>query len=246
MQVLDWAVADTAAQVAGKISSYYTPDVPASTATGDLWFDTSNGNRQYRAEAPGATAVAPGGWVAVPAGLGALAPAVTARALGAIKAFQSDTEPTGDLLVGDLWTDTSNNNWQYQWDGSDWISLTGSSGPTGSPALSPAFVVNVLFGTLSVRTDPIDVWTTLKYEVSTNATFTSIVLIVNARQTLVQLSPVPSATNLWVRVTAFNELGSAAPAAVSGPHQTLVIESVNVADFSLTVRKFQTSTHMLY
>jgi len=122
-----------------------------------------------------------------------------------------------------------------------------SSGPTAPPSASPAFTVEVMFKTLVVKTDPIDVFTTLTYEVALDTAFTQMVLSVNTRQTYVQLAPLPAGVPLWVRVTAFNDLGTAPPASVAGPYQTVLIDGgVDVKDLSTTMQKFKNSLHLIY
>lgn len=115
-------------------------------------------------------------------------------------------------------------------------------GPTEPPASSPTFEVQVLFRSLVVKTAAIDMYTTLTYEVSTDSSFTSIILSVATRQTFVQLSPVPAGTDLWIRVTASNDLGSATPSAASGPHQTRMIDPSDVTDAILVANEVYSQT----
>jgi hypothetical protein len=133
--------------------------------------------------------------------------------------------------------------------------LAGPAGPTGPvgeiapiapPASSPSFTVGVLFKTLTVQTDSIEVYTTLRYQVALDAAFTQISLTVEDRQTYVQLSPLPAGVDLWVRVTAFNDVGSAAPSPASGPYQTVLIANNDVSNTTLTMQKFRNSLHLIY
>jgi hypothetical protein len=48
-----------------RITTFYQPTVPTSTAVGDFWVDTSNNNHLYRAECIGADEIADGEWVSV-------------------------------------------------------------------------------------------------------------------------------------------------------------------------------------
>ena len=48
------------------ISSFYQDAIPTSLAIGDLWYDTDNGDKLYRAASVGADEIKTGEWVAVP------------------------------------------------------------------------------------------------------------------------------------------------------------------------------------
>lgn len=49
----------------GKIYTFYQASIPTSLGVGDLWVDTDNSNKLYRAESVGADAIASGEWVLV-------------------------------------------------------------------------------------------------------------------------------------------------------------------------------------
>lgn len=121
-------------------------------------------------------------------------------------------------------------------------------GPTDPPSESPTIVVVPYSRSLNVYAQgpQPDIWTTLVFEVARDAGFTNMVQAVRTRSTAATIAPTPDRTDLYVRVTAENELGSAPPSPVVGPVRTMLIESVDVADFGLTVKKFLSSTHMLY
>ena len=53
IQVLDWSLLLQQDQLDGKISTYYEPVPPSATAVGDIWYDTSDDNHPYRADATG-------------------------------------------------------------------------------------------------------------------------------------------------------------------------------------------------
>ncbi len=143
IQVLDWSVLLQQEQLDTKISTWYLPSPPTSTAVGDLWYDTNNDNHPYRAETIGAMTIAAGQWVSVRDGSIQEAAAAASDALaqanaamtaaeaaqaaadGAITSYY-DTDPpwadgaTGhDDDLGDLWYDTDTNQ-AYRWDGSMW------------------------------------------------------------------------------------------------------------------------------
>jgi len=73
--------------------------IPTSTAIGDLWFDTDDNNKMYRAGSVGATTIASGQWELV-------------NTVG-VQIFAQNGIPTS-LNVGDLWYDTDDNNKVYR------------------------------------------------------------------------------------------------------------------------------------
>lgn len=56
------AAAGAQATADGKIETFYQDNPPVATAEGDLWFDTDDGNKPYRAAVKGADQIAPGEW----------------------------------------------------------------------------------------------------------------------------------------------------------------------------------------
>lgn len=132
----------------GKITTFYQTSPPVSTAIGDLWVDTDDGNKLYRALMVGADAIAGGEWVSVQDTGIASAAAAAAAASATAAAAQSDADqaladaadaqatadgkmrtffqaaaPTGMVAgdIGDLWFDTDDGNKLYRWDGSAWV-----------------------------------------------------------------------------------------------------------------------------
>ena len=72
-----------------KINIFSQDAVPTSISTGDLWFDTNDGNKLYRAGSAGADEITAGEWEAV-------------DDTRKITVFAQDAIPTS-LAVGDLW-----------------------------------------------------------------------------------------------------------------------------------------------
>jgi len=102
-----------------QITTFASDNPPTSTAVGDLWIDTNDGNKIYRAQSAGADQVTSGEWVITTltkAGIG-LGNVADERQ---ITIFREDNAPTA-TAVGDLWYDTNDNNRQYR------ASATGSS-----------------------------------------------------------------------------------------------------------------------
>lgn len=210
VQVYDWAIQIQDELLKTKTGTYHLPrsEMPTSTAVGDIWYDTSDSNRQYRAESVGAREIAPGQWVSV-------------RDTGIDDALDKAEEALEEAAK--------------------------PAGPSAPPESSPAITsVARLTRALMVRVPNSDVWTVFIYEVATDPGFQNIVSTITTKEPSVQFAPLTHGVNYWVRVTATNSLGYAAPGPVSGPHSTIQIEALDVSDFALTVKKFKTSTHMLY
>lgn len=82
-----------------KLNIFKQDEIPVSVAIGDLWFDTNDGNKMYRAASIGADAIATGEWEMVVA--------------TSITVFAQDSIPTS-VAIGDLWYDTNDNNKPYR------------------------------------------------------------------------------------------------------------------------------------
>ena len=116
--IVDIAAAQATAD--GKIQTFYTATAPTviddDVGTGDLWFDTDDGNTSYRWN--GST------WIEVKDDqiAQAIDDAADAQATadGKVTTFIGTTAPTAEG-VGDLWLDTDDNNRVYRWNGSAWV-----------------------------------------------------------------------------------------------------------------------------
>ncbi len=117
----------------GKIVTFFQAGIPTSEGIGDLWMDSDDSNKVYRAEIAGANEIKAGEWVLVrDSGIAqALSDAATAignaataqsTADGKVTTFYAATEPTAEA-EGDLWIETDNDNRLYRWNGSAWISI---------------------------------------------------------------------------------------------------------------------------
>ena len=118
----------------GKIDTFYQISAPTSASSGDLWFDTDDGNTLYRYD--GSTWV-----VATDEDLGLAinaAAGAQATADGKVATFYQDTPPTaeGD---GDLWVDTDDGNKLYRWSGTAWTVVQ----DTAIPALQLKYGVSL-------------------------------------------------------------------------------------------------------
>jgi hypothetical protein len=118
----------------GKIVTFVQTSIPTSTDVGDLWVDSDDDNKLYRAASIGANEIKAGEWVLVrDSGIStALSDAATAIANAAtaqgeadskiITYFQNDA-PTTNLTVGDLWVDTNDHYRVYRYTGSGWTEI---------------------------------------------------------------------------------------------------------------------------
>ncbi|WP_342249390.1 hypothetical protein [Sphingomonas sp. OTU376] len=113
--------ANAQATADGKIDSFYQPGAPAVFGEGDLWTDTDDGNKLYRASANSA---AGGAWVLVrDTGIAAaIAAAAGAQgtADGKVTTFTGAGVPAA-TAVGDLWYNGTTGV-LARWNGADWIS----------------------------------------------------------------------------------------------------------------------------
>ncbi len=79
-------------------TTFAQTSIPASLNAGDLWVDTDDGNKLYRAAVAGATTIAAGQWVVVDS---------------STKTFAQTSIPTS-VTIGDLWIDTDDANKLYR------------------------------------------------------------------------------------------------------------------------------------
>lgn len=82
-----------------KLTIFKQDAIPTSVAIGDLWFDTDDGNKMYRAGSVGADAITAGEWELV--------------GTTGLSVFAQDGIPTS-VNIGDLWYDTNDNNKVYR------------------------------------------------------------------------------------------------------------------------------------
>lgn len=119
------AAATAQATADGKVKTFIQASPPSATGIGDLWIDSDDGNKLYRAAAVGT-----GSWVlAQDTGIGAaLAAAANAQATadGSITSFWQNSAPTigsgaGQAQVGDIWFDTDDGNKVWRVVGAAWV-----------------------------------------------------------------------------------------------------------------------------
>ena len=133
--------------VALKPITFFQSSIPTSSAIGDIWMDSGNDNKVYRAESVGADQKTAGEWVLVrDAGISANAQAIlalqstvnnattgvaaTSSALSTLETnvnliptnFYQSSQPNSGLTNGDIWVD-SDDNQMYRYDGTNWASI---------------------------------------------------------------------------------------------------------------------------
>lgn len=101
------SITNLTSTVDNKTQTFVQNNAPTAIAVGDLWIDSNDNNKLYRASAVGAS-----NWVAVRDTLNDNYPRV----------FSQNSEPTA-VNTGDLWFDTDADNKQYRWDGSNWVAV---------------------------------------------------------------------------------------------------------------------------
>lgn len=108
----------------GIIVTFYQNSIPDAKHLGDLWYVTDNvedyiKGKLYRYDGTD--------WDLLddPDIQKAFEEANEARIVadGKIQSFYSNTEPTKDIGVGDLWIDTSNDNKLYRYNGTNWVAV---------------------------------------------------------------------------------------------------------------------------
>lgn len=126
--------ADAQATADGKIATFYQASAPTAEGVGDIWFDTDDGNKQYRWSGSA--------WVvADDTRIGqAISDAADAQATadGKVVTFVATSAPTAEA-VGDLWLDTDDGNKLYRWSGSAWVAL-----PVGTGGIEPGAATEVV------------------------------------------------------------------------------------------------------
>lgn len=157
------ALAGDAVSIAdGKIVTFAQATPPIATAIGDVWVDTDDGNKLYRAESVGANEIADGEWVSIrdfgittaqTAANDALSTAVAAQSTADGKntvyyEAVAPTPPAGGFKVNDLWFNTSDGNRPHYWNGTAWVAQ-----PFGNAAISNLDAGSISAGILNVAVE---------------------------------------------------------------------------------------------
>lgn len=146
--------------VALKPITFFQSSIPTSSAIGDIWMDSGDDNKVYRAESVGADQKTAGEWVSVrDAGISANAQAITAlqgtvndsstgvaataSALNTLETnvnliptnFYQPNQPSSGLTTGDIWVD-SDDNQMYRYDGTSWSSIRDATISSNSTAIT--------------------------------------------------------------------------------------------------------------
>ncbi len=132
----DQAIVDAAnaqATADGAVTTYYQDSEPSNGNEGDLWVDTSEGNKQYMfasgqwrniqdtdivaAQTASTTAINTADQAAIDAA------AAQSTADGKVKTFYQGSQPASGMSIGDIWVDTSDGNNQYMYTSSGWTDI---------------------------------------------------------------------------------------------------------------------------
>jgi hypothetical protein len=159
LAVITSALSTVETAVNGKNKIYRQSTAPSgSLVTGDIWFDTSSGNRQYYWSGSAWTDVQDTAIAAA----AAAATAAQSTADGKNKVYRQGTTPSGTFVVGDLWFNTSSDNAISRWDGSSWVanalgnnalaSISANKLNAGSIDASVITVSNINAGNISTGT----------------------------------------------------------------------------------------------
>lgn len=142
------ATAQTTAN--SKIKTFIQGSIPTSISAGDIWYDSSNNMRPYRAAAAGVSTIAGGAWVLVQDGTIALAQ-TTANGKNAVY-YQTSAPTGGTYAVNDIWFDTDDDFAISTWNGSTWVLLQ-----FGTTAISDNGITTANLAAGSVTTETLDV-----------------------------------------------------------------------------------------
>lgn len=109
-----------------KVNTFAQDSIPTSIAIGDLWVDTNDSNKLYRAASVGSNEVKTGEWepmrdTGIAAAISAASDA-QATADGKVVTFVQNDAPTAEG-VGDLWIDSNDSNKLYRWSGIAWVEI---------------------------------------------------------------------------------------------------------------------------
>lgn len=145
---------------AGKSTTFAQTSIPTAVTAGDLWCDTDDGNKLYRAAAAGANEIKAGEWVLVQD------TAYTSKNV----TFAQTSVPTS-LAAGDLWIDTDDSNKTYraasagadEIKAGEWVLVRDAGATAGGTAVQPGngFGVNASNqpSTISLDSSGISIYT---------------------------------------------------------------------------------------
>src|SRR3990167_6976964 len=113
--------AEFATLVSGSFIKTFAQDgIPTSVNIGDIWIDTDNNNKLYRAEMVGADQIAAGEWVEVAAGV--TWDELINKPAGIFQILYQATAPATGMSAGDYWIDSDDNK-IYLYNGASWLEV---------------------------------------------------------------------------------------------------------------------------
>ena len=123
--------------VDAKTQTFVSTSAPTAISIGDLWIDTDDNNKLYRATAAGNN-----NWVAV-------------NDTSGITVHAQTSQPTG-AQEGDLWFDTDDSNKQYRWNGSAWVAVVDTRVAANATAVSNLSTAVGLNGSTSTKIEDLE------------------------------------------------------------------------------------------
>ena len=118
--------------VTAKTQTFIATSAPTAIAVGDIWIDSDDNNKMYRA-----TAANNSSWVAV-------------NDTSGVAIFAQASQPTGQN-EGDLWFDTDDSNKQYRYNGSAWVAVVDTRVAANATAVSNLSTAVGLSGASSTK-----------------------------------------------------------------------------------------------
>jgi hypothetical protein len=168
--------ANAQATADGKIDSFYQASAPSTASEGDIWFDTDDGNKQYRRTGSSWVVVRDEGvGLAITAAAGA-----QETADGKVTTFVGESAPSAEAS-GDLWFNASTGELR-RWSGSAWgdplVDLTAVAVPYLEPSSRTINVNANYLGVVDSAALPIG-FTVARYRGDTNVSATTTWSIVD-------------------------------------------------------------------
>jgi len=159
--VQDSAIATAQATADSKIKTFYQTSAPTATGIGDVWFDTDDGNKQYRWNGSSWVSVQDTAIAADICWSICIGRAGSDRAAGSIcigcrsaaqttadgknRIYRQTTQPTGGTYAeGDLWFDTDDDNKIYRYTSGSWATAV----TLGNNALASISANKITAGTI--------------------------------------------------------------------------------------------------
>ena len=166
-EALSTQISTVSATTSTKNRSYYQDAAPtAGLTSGDLWFDTNDGNRPYRwsgstwiettdlrlTDAQAAIVEEATARTTKDAALASQINTVSTTANAKNRTYRQTTAPTVGLVDGDVWFDTDDSNKAYRWTGTVWAETSDARIASNSAAITDINTARIGYCTLGGAT----------------------------------------------------------------------------------------------